>query len=148
MALMAALLVFGTVQAQVSKWVDEKGTVHYGDAIPDKYRDSAKAVALRNDAQSPAEAMEAQTRLQSYTESPKAPKSASEPAAPAIDDSLPPQVRVYDSSCDGQWQQYYDALDCFAPYKNTNGSMKPEAASRCPIIKAPNCIARNVKPRL
>ena len=83
MALMVALLGFGSVQAQVSKWVDEKGTVHYGDATPDKYRDSAKAVALRNDAQSPAEAMEAQTRLQSYTESLKAPKSASEPAAPA-----------------------------------------------------------------
>jgi hypothetical protein len=56
-------------------------------------------------------------------------------------------MRVYDSSCDGQWQQYFDAQDFFGPYRNTNGSVKPEAASRCPIIKAPTCIARNARAR-
>jgi len=50
LALAAAPLVFatgsgsGTNSKQVYKWTDEKGTVHYGDAIPPQYADQEKTV--------------------------------------------------------------------------------------------------------
>jgi hypothetical protein len=146
-ALAVVLLGFGNVQAEVSKWVDEKGAVHYGDAVPDKYRGSAKVMPPNSDAPSPAQERDAQLRLQEYTEALKATSAAPEPATPAIVDSPAPQTKTHDLSCDGQWQRYFDAQDCFGPYRIKSGAVKPEAFSACPVIKVPNCVARNAKPR-
>jgi hypothetical protein len=34
------------VSAEVYKWVDEHGKTHYGDTIPEKYKDKGKSVDL------------------------------------------------------------------------------------------------------
>ena len=43
----AAPLISRTVSAEAMKWVDEKGKVHYGDRVPEKYRKSAEPVELQ-----------------------------------------------------------------------------------------------------
>ncbi|MCT7296705.1 DUF4124 domain-containing protein [Ralstonia sp. CHL-2022] len=147
-ALALALLGASAAQAQVSKWVDEKGAVHYGDVVPDKYRTNAKAMTLRNDAPSPAEQREAQLRLQQATESQRVKRSASAPAAPAVIDAAVPPTETDGLSCAEQWKVYRQAQECFGPYKNANGSVKVEALAQCPLVKEPtNCTARNAEAR-
>lgn len=125
-----------------------KGNVHYGDVVPDKYRSNAKAVPLRNDAPSPARERDAQLPLQKDREPLKAASRASEPASPAIIDSPAPQLQTDNLSCDEQWDQYFEALECFGPYRNANGSTKVEALSHCPIVKEPTgCDARRASAR-
>jgi hypothetical protein len=151
--LVVALLGFGTAQAEVSRWVDEKGVVHYGDVVPEKYRGRANAVPLRSDALSPEQEKEAQLRMQKYREALKPAARAPEPAPPAIVDStdsadspaLP--IQTTGLTCDEQWQQYFAAQDCFGPYRIKNGAAKIEAFSHCPVISVPNCVARYAKPR-
>ena len=147
-ALALALLGAGMAWAQVSKWVDEKGVVHYVDVVPDKYRGNAKAMTLRNDAPSPAEQREALLRLQQSTESQRAKRSVSAPAAPAVVDAAAPPTETDGLSCAEQWKLYRQAQECFGPYKNANGSVKVEALAQCPIVKEPtNCTARNAEAR-
>ncbi|WP_075186703.1 DUF4124 domain-containing protein [Teredinibacter haidensis] len=40
------LFAEGDEVKQASKWVDEDGRVHYGDTIPEKYRNKAEAINL------------------------------------------------------------------------------------------------------
>jgi len=61
-----ALLVFSQfVCAEVFKWIDEKGTVHFTDdpaTIPEKYRDSAKGRITEEDLMSPEERIRAKKK--------------------------------------------------------------------------------------
>jgi len=44
LALYAALLICAPLGAEVYKWVDEKGKVHFGDRVPTKYSESAETL--------------------------------------------------------------------------------------------------------
>ena len=39
--LLLLMLLASPVSAEIYKWVDEKGKVHYGDRVPEKYKDQA-----------------------------------------------------------------------------------------------------------
>lgn len=58
---------------------------------------------------------------------------APEPAA-----SAPIDERATDkASCAAKWDRYHKSQECFAPYTNVNGSVKPEAFENCAEVKAP-----------
>lgn len=142
-----ALFSAGTVQAQVAKWVDEKGIVHYGDVVPDKYRDHAKALVLRRDAPHPAQEKEVQLPTQHYREPKRAASLAPEPTPTAVIDS-PAPLQTDGLSCQEQWVRYRQAQECFGPFRNANGSMKVEAIAQCPIVEEPtNCNDRRTSAR-
>ncbi len=43
--LLSLVVVFPmAIQADVVKWTDENGNVHYGDVVPEKYQDNAKTI--------------------------------------------------------------------------------------------------------
>jgi hypothetical protein len=44
--------------------VDESGVVHYGDSVPEKFRNNGKIVPLRSDTPTAAQVREAQLRLE------------------------------------------------------------------------------------
>lgn len=41
------------------------------------------------------------------------------------------------ASCTAKWDRYHKSQECFAPYMNVNGSMKPGAFENCTDVKAP-----------
>ena len=126
-------------EAQVSKWVDESGVVHYGDSVPEKFRNSAKIVPLRNDAPSAAQVRAAQLRSENQRAALASGHKASETAASSL---IPASATepLHEASCHEQWQQFRNVEDCFAPYRNATGGIKPEAFDHCPVIKEPvNC---------
>jgi len=45
--LLGILVVAQMASAQVERWVDENGQVHYGDSVPEKYRKKAEEVELK-----------------------------------------------------------------------------------------------------
>lgn len=41
------------------------------------------------------------------------------------------------SICEDKWMQYMKSQECFAPYRNANGSIKAEAFKHCVEVKYP-----------
>lgn len=125
--------------AQVYKWVDGQGKVHYGDTPPEGQKNKPKPLELLDDRPTGAQASEAQVRLKRYQgELQKKPPAASAPvASPAT--VFKPVEPTRPASCSEQWQQYDEAYACFNPYRNANGSVKAEGFRNCPEVKVPEC---------
>ena len=134
----AALAAHG---AGIHKWVDEKGQTHYGNAIPETYKQKAKPVDIRGieltDAQreeGEARAAEEKARAEAvFTRGPKSSDPAARaPAAPVAVASIENRSR-----CDLAWKRYRESQACFAPYRNANGSIKAEAFKNCTELQEP-----------
>jgi hypothetical protein len=55
------------------------------------------------------------------------------PVTPAlIDESANDKV-----TCAAKWDRYHKSQECFSPYHNVNGTMKPGAFEHCKEIKYP-----------
>lgn len=62
----------------------------------------------------------------------------SEPTDSESTDSKPIDENANDKeTCARKWDRYYKSQECFAPYHNTDGSMKPGAHEKCTDIKYP-----------
>jgi len=58
--------------------------------------------------------------------------------APESAASAPIDERATDkASCAAKWDRYRKSQECFAPYVNVNGSVKPDAYENCTDVKAP-----------
>lgn len=61
LTLLVSFLIFHPALAEVFKWVDDKGTIHFTEdesAIPEKYREQAEKKSTREDSGSPIEKVE------------------------------------------------------------------------------------------
>lgn len=125
--------------AKVYEWVDNKGTKHYGDQVPDQYKEQSKTLDIKqndtsfgNDKQS----------------TPKpAPLAKPEQAQPVGIET--PQLKDVPNTstnsrdnCEKQIQEYKKSQDCFAPFVIVGGGVKPEAFKYCKEIKQPTCTGR------
>lgn len=128
--------------AEIHKWVDERGQTHYGNAVPEAYRQKTKPVDIRGIELTDAQRAEGEERAageKARAESVFArPPRAGEPAARAAA-TQPPTAAAIDlrNRCDVAWQRYRESQACFAPYRNTNGSIKAEAFRRCTELQEP-----------
>ncbi|OIR19472.1 hypothetical protein GALL_03530 [mine drainage metagenome] len=41
------------------------------------------------------------------------------------------------ATCAAKWDRYHKSQECFAPYHNVNGTMKPGAFENCTEVKYP-----------
>ena len=41
-------------------------------------------------------------------------------------------------TCDAKWERYFKSQECFAPYRNANGTLKPGAYENCTEVKKPS----------
>ena len=63
-------------------------------------------------------------------------KESSQASAPT--DAAPINENANDkATCAAKWDRYHKSQECFAPYLNTNGSLKPGAFENCTEIKYP-----------
>jgi hypothetical protein len=138
-----ASMSVGTYGADIFKWVDEKGQIHYGQSVPKQYKGSATKIVLEEveptDAQrhsAEARAAKDKARAESIV-TPRAesnkPHSDSPPlqAAAGTDDK--------ESRCAAEKKKYRKSQACFAPYRTANGGLKPEAFQHCVEVKEPIC---------
>ncbi|NLD43939.1 MAG: DUF4124 domain-containing protein [Chloroflexi bacterium] len=126
--------------AQIKRWVDERGVVHYSDAPPPpqaRPRSEVLEVAPVAPLGAAEEAAAAQ-RLQQYRDA-----LAQPPQAPASAASAPSRTTpaADDQSCAAQWARYNAAYQCMDPYRMVDGRIRPEAFDKCPVVPQPSCPA-------
>lgn len=138
----AALAVFVTAMAsspadaQIQRWTDAQGKVHYGDSPPPEASKDVKTLPKAAQLSSEEEA-QARAASQGYRNSLRSP---------------PPQSTVYesgfrsrrpnaaaDSSCAAQWERYKVASSCFGSCRVARGGINSECAANCQPMTQPSC---------
>ena len=137
--LLVALLALASAPAaaQIQRWTDARGQVHFGDMPPPADGKNVKAVpgaaplTAEDDAR-------ARARMQQYERDlkPPAPVARSpKPATPALGPASAPEA----NSCVAQWNRYTAALACIDPCRNANGGLNGDCAMGCPQVAQPAC---------
>ena len=146
MARFVALILFialssATYAAEVFRWVDEKGEVHYGDSVPERYKQKAKKLDSAGPAVTSEQRKEAEARLarekaavESMSKARESNSSGSQPGAAAAPNS---KRAAGDAGCAEQMKKYQESLACFDAYRNANGSIKAEASKNCAQVQQP-----------
>ena len=150
-----ALLLGASVVAHagdIYRWVDERGQTHLSDQVPDKYKDSAKRIDSLQSELTPEQQREAAARVErdrarraAVLEQPS--EAASPQALPAVPESPPvikrPVERVTESTdCTTWWRLFRESEECFLPFRNVGGGIKPEAFEHCNEIPSPELKCR------
>jgi len=151
------LCVFSILQpadaADVYRWTDEAGRIHFSDSVPERFRVSAQRVRIgtpRSEAQQ-LQAIEAagaeRRRAMAYqAESPQtAAPSLVQPAQPSAESparevaaSQPSFGDRFDTrDCAALYQQYWDSQACFAQYQTKTG-IRAEAFKHCTEVRDPS----------
>lgn len=160
LVVVTALLISSThVTARIYQWTDSEGNVHFSDKVPPDQRDTADSVELSEPPPSQADVNAAKAVAERIREAAdrtaegnrsreeevpaqpaKAPKpnvtrKLEIPPLPPLPENATPAER--DARYEQAMERYRMAQDCFGPYKNRNGSTKPEAFDVCPVIPRP-----------
>ncbi|MES2501288.1 MAG: DUF4124 domain-containing protein [Pseudomonadota bacterium] len=116
--------------AETYEWVDEKGVTNYGDSVPAKYKNKAKAVEIKEN-------------VISAPVIPKIKKVDSnqpEQSEPIVLEKPPVRdPNKADESCEVQVQKYKESQNCFAQYRNVRGGINEEGVKRCTAVQQPSC---------
>lgn len=140
----AALALHANIAAQVFKWTDKDGAVHYGDVVPESYKKSARPVSVSNDVPTEAQVQDAEkarARLRAAAKGAVAPSAPSPRAAtPPASLSASSPIDAQRLSCAEQWKRFEASHACFEPYRMGNGVLRPEAFDHCQEVRPPeNC---------
>lgn len=138
LTMLLACFASTTYAASIYKWVDEKGTVHYGDTVPEKYKHTATEETQLEDVTPPideAEAIQKRERAKAVLERPPLTDKpvSNQPSDAVVSDTNAKSKEA----CEQQWKQYVDSLECFAPYRNALGGIKAEAYNYCTEVAKP-----------
>jgi hypothetical protein len=140
------LFALSAQSAVIYRWVDEDGRTHVSDVVPEKYRKSATRIDSSRSEVSPEQRQQAEraaagnkalaednaARRRSM-QATKPPTSVPQPAA-----TKRPIQGVTDSTDCETWRGLYrESMECFAPFRTTNGATKAEAFEKCNPIPSP-----------
>jgi hypothetical protein len=118
--------------AEIYRWMDEKGKVHFSDSVPEKYKRSATQTDSRryelSEAQLREKAQQA-SRNAVVTQSAGSARPQGKQQAAASEEKQP--------DCATLRRQYLESQDCFGRFRNVNGSIKAEAFQHCTEVKDP-----------
>ncbi len=131
-----ALACGPAVAADVYRWVDEAGKVHYGDKVPDRYQSKSRKMDS-TETPSAEQRQEAQQRAVRDRQ-----RLLNMPATPPDTGSL--TIGTQDdtskmTSCELEWKKFSDSNECFAPFFVKGGGIKAEAFKQCSQVAAPTC---------
>lgn len=135
------------------RWVDDTGRTHLSDAVPEKFRASAtctdssvfeprpedRAAATKRAAadRERARIAEAERRAQEPTGATRLAGPAGPAASAPRAAKRPARVPDENTDCRTWWRLYDQSAECFGPWRNVNGSIKPEAFERCNLVQSP-----------
>jgi hypothetical protein len=138
LVLLALALTASLAHAElVYKWTDDKGRVHYSDMPPEGRPSKAVEIDVREPSDADRKAAEDRAaRNKEKSSQPVA--AASAPPAGKVPSMSPPQTAPGDTSaCQAEWDAYLKSTECFGPYVNANGSIRPEAFKVCTEVPQP-----------
>jgi Domain of unknown function (DUF4124) len=135
---LGAILTTAAHAAEIYRWTDEAGKTHISDSVPAKYKDTAsrvdsKAFELSPEQQRAAQARAAAQKAEADSQMPPAAPQRPSPAPASLSGAasgVSPSAQAKDS-CEAQWREFRESLDCFAPYMDVNGSLRPGAFDVC-----------------
>lgn len=139
----ATLALAAAHAGDIYRWVDEKGRVQLSDTVPEKFKKSAIRVDSRQYELTPQQRAEAEARAArekaraaeaaardakraGAAQAEEAAAAASAAKAPAAAKPAPPA-----NDCATLRQRYRDNANCYAPFLNVNGTLKPGALEAC-----------------
>jgi Domain of unknown function (DUF4124) len=131
--------------AQVYRWVDSSGKVHYGEVVPERYKAGARLVTGGTPDPTPAQTREAQERAARDKLEAAERERARNASAPSA--ARPAQAtESAGTSCEAEWKKFAESNECYSPYL-FRGGVKPEGAEKCgPAVAAPTCGPAPAKP--
>lgn len=127
--------------AEVYKWVDENGRVHYGNSVPDAQKSKAKAVELKGAQLTADQRAAAEARLEREKAALQEMSRKREPTQPPVA-TLPapkPAPAGGKPTCEQEWARFHQSAACFAPYRLATGGIKAEAFKVCAEVPTPSC---------
>ena len=130
--------------ADIYVWTDENGKTHLADSVPAKYRKSAVRIdssQFELTADQQREAAAARAALEKKADAVPAPApSPSPPVRPGAAPTSRAPAPIGPPSageCEALQREYRESLECFAPFVNANGSLKPGAFAACKSVVNP-----------
>lgn len=143
-----ALIILGflpllaAAEDHIYRWVDDQGLVHYGDSVPDKYKDQAIRKPELKDApviDASGTIKEQRARAQARKIIEGTPAGASGTGAPPVNNAATSANPVGNGNltCEQKWQRYNASQACFAPYRLANGGLRPGAYEHCEAVPEP-----------
>jgi len=123
---------------EVFKWVDENGKIHYGDVLPDKYKQQAKKVDSAGPDVTDLQRMEAEARNAKEKKRAEALQKSREEKTEAQPDPAPAPAPQATNECEEQMSRYLASLACFDKFRNANArGAKPEGVEECQQVPQP-----------
>ena len=123
------LLLALPAQAEIYKWVDENGRTHFGETLPEKYRKSGQSLTPQ-----PLNTIQGEALRKGARSDNRPARDAGEEPQPAY---VPPPTA--DQRCAEQHLKYRQSQECYARFRNANGSLKADAAGQCADVPQPTC---------
>lgn len=133
-------LVSSQAIAQTYKWVDESGAVHYGDALPSRYR---SAQQLKGMPASPTSAETQAARERTERDAQRAKELGDRRQnADRVQKNLNRRADLApapegETPCQREWRDYENSRACFDSYRLKNHAMRPEAFEHCDVVEKP-----------
>lgn len=137
--------------AEVYRWVDDQGKVHYSEVVPQRYQGVAKRIDAPANEPSAEQRSAALARAQQ--EKARAAQMASERAAeqerltpastptavaaPPPAGKRPAQTPNDRTNCETWQRLYLESLECFGPFRTVGGGIKPQAFEVCNVVTEP-----------
>ena len=140
------LLLLGSLGAHVQaaniyRWVDEQGRIHYGDAIPMSYEAKGRSIEVKSSEVTDAQRQDAAERVAKERDTVEALARARQ----ALTSNASAKATVPIGSgkandgggCEQEWRRYRESQACLAPFRTATGAIKVEAFEHCLQLKQP-----------
>jgi len=132
--------------AQIYRWMDSSGQVHYGDVVPDQYKADARVIT---DSHEPTaeQTREAWDRVErERLEAEKVERARGPTSMPSLPQQ-PQRIATPEArSCEEEWNKFEQSSECYAPYIFARG-IKPGAFEKCgPAVPQPACGPQPARP--
>jgi hypothetical protein len=136
----ACAAAFAAHAADIYVWTDENGKTHLADSVPAKYRKSAVRIDSSQFELTPEQQRDAaagRAALEKKADAVPAPSPAptARPGAAPVSRAPAPVGPPSAGECEALQREYRQSLECYAPFVNANGSLKPGASVACkPVV--------------
>ena len=123
------------------RWVDDSGTTHYGDTVPERFKPKATKLGPRSAPPTEVQQREASARAardKAAVEAGARANAALPPARTAAASKPDPATRDL-TACEAAKRKFHESAECFGRYRIITG-IKPEAFDNCgPEVLPPDC---------
>jgi hypothetical protein len=140
----ACAIAFAAHAGDIYVWTDESGKTHLADSVPANYRKAAVRIDSSQFELTPEqqrEAAAARAALEKKADAVPVPASGAAPTAKpgsASPSRAPAPIGPPSAArCEALQREYRESLECFAPFVNANGSLKPGAFAACKSVVNP-----------